>query len=250
MMESTPPPPPVVQPTHVEVLPHEWVFGFFLALTGLRLTLAGGTVLAWSLVFWGGLLGSVLVIRWSGPRPGPRRWRVRLLYYPAIMGISFYAMGESLPVPGSSKVDALLLSWDRALLGETPSVALEPWLHPWLEDVTMACYLFFFFYLVTGPGRYCIRDLRLFRKCIVGLFTLYGLAFLGYTFFPAGGPWRWMHFNTPLHGPLLLDWVLKPVNQGSNAVDVFPSIHFAASQKLKRSVKHPSPCRAKTPKNC
>jgi len=72
----------------------------------------------------------------------------------------------------------------------------------------------------------------LFRKCIVGLFTLYGFAFMSYTVMPAGGPWRWMTFQTPLHGPWLLDWVLKPVNAGSNAVDVFPSVHLAASLYL------------------
>ena len=61
---------------------------------------------------------------------------------------------------------------------------------------------------------------------------MYGLAFTSYTVMPAGGPWRWMTFDAPLHGPLLLDWVLKPVNDGSNAVDVFPSVHLAASLYL------------------
>jgi membrane-associated phospholipid phosphatase len=93
----------------------------------------------------------------------------------------------------------------------------------------MAGYLFFFYYLIAGPGYYCVRDVRLFRKCMVGLFTLYGLAFMSYTVLPAGGPHRWMTFQTPLHGPWLLDWTLKTVNQGSNSVDVFPSVHLAAS---------------------
>jgi membrane-associated phospholipid phosphatase len=96
----------------------------------------------------------------------------------------------------------------------------------------MAGYLFFFYYIVAGPGVYCVKDLRKFRQCIVGLFTMYGLAFTGYTVLPAGGPWRWMTFDAPLHGPLLLDRVLGPVNAGSNAVDVFPSVHLAASLYL------------------
>lgn len=148
------------------------------------------------------------------------------------MGVSFYAMGAAVPLLGHPKVDALLLGWDRALIGETPAVAWESWLHPWAEDVAMAGYLFFFYYLVAGPAVYCLRDLRLFRKCIVGLFTMYGLAFLGYTFLPAGGPWRWMTFHTPLHGPWLLDWTLKPVNDGSNSLDVFPSVHLSATLYL------------------
>jgi membrane-associated phospholipid phosphatase len=67
---------------------------------------------------------------------------------------------------------------------------------------------------------------------MVGLFTLYGLAFMSYTVLPAGGPHRWMTFKTPLHGPWLLDWTLKPVNEGSNCVDVFPSVHVAVSGYL------------------
>ena len=212
------------------VLPHEWVFGGYLALTAARLLATGLT--GWGLLFLGCLLSSVAVIVWVGRHPSPWRWRVRLLYYPSVMGISFYAMGNALPMPGGVKVDALLLGWDRALLGGTPSVMWEPWLRPWLADVMMAGYLFFFFYLIAGPGRYCIRDMPAFRKNIVGLFTLYGLGFTGYTFFPAGGPHRFMTFATPLSGPLLLNWTLKTVNDGSNAVDVFPSIHFAVTLYL------------------
>ena len=211
------------------VLPHEWIFGTFLLLTGLRLFVHGGAARPWSLVFFSCALASIAIFFWAENKLTPWRWRVRLLFYPATMGISFYAMGAAVPLLGHPKVDTLLLGWDRALIGETPAVAWEHFLRPWAEDVAMAGYLFFFYYLVAGPAVYCVRDLKLFRKCIVGLFTLYGFAFMSYTVMPAGGPWRWMTFQTPLHGPWLLDHVLAPVNAGSNAVDVFPSVHIAAS---------------------
>jgi hypothetical protein len=214
------------------VLPHEWIFGAYLLLTGLRLFVHGGAARAWSLLFLGCLLAAVWIFFWAERNLTPWRWRVRLLFYPAAMGVSFYAMGAAVPLLGNSKVDSLLLGWDRALIGETPSVAFQSWLRPWAEDLAMAGYLFFFYYLIAGPGYFCIRDLRLFRKCFVGLFTMYGLAFTGYTVMPAGGPWRWMTFSTPLHGPLLLDWTLKTVNDGSNAVDVFPCVHLAATLYL------------------
>jgi membrane-associated phospholipid phosphatase len=101
-----------------------------------------------------------------------------------------------------------------------------------LDDLAMAGYLFFFYYLIAGPGRYCLRDVRLFRKCMVGLFTMYGLAFTGYTVMPAGGPHRYLTFATPLHGPWLLDWTIKTVNRASNSVDAFPSVHLAATLYL------------------
>ena len=148
------------------------------------------------------------------------------------MGISFYAMGAAVPLLGNPGVDGLLLKWDRALAGETPAVAWESWLTPWLEDLAMGGYLFFFYYLIAGPGHYCIRDVRLFRACMVGLFTMYGLGFMGYTVLPAGGPQCCMTFARPLHGPWLLDWTLQAVNQASNRMDAFPSMHLAASLYL------------------
>lgn len=213
------------------ILPHEWVFGAYLAILAARLTLAGGTAAVWSLVFWACLVGSAAVITWARRNPTPLRWRIRLLYYPAAMGVSFYAMEPALPLL-QPKVDDLLLAWDRALLGETPAVAWERWLQPWLVDIAMAGYLFFFYYLVASPGWYAIRNLPRFRQCIVGLFTLYGLGFLGYTILPAGGPHRYLEFNRPLEGVWLLPRTLDIVNDGSNCVDVFPSIHFAATLYL------------------
>ncbi|HZP07776.1 phosphatase PAP2 family protein [Methyloceanibacter sp.] len=214
------------------VLPHEWIFGTFLLLTALRLGFAGNVAQPWSCVFFACLLAAIGAFYWTERNPTPWRWRVRLLLYPAIMGISFYAMGTAVPLLGNDKVDGLLLGWDRALVGETPALAWQYWLHPGLADLAMAGYLFFFFYLVVGPAVYCVTDLRLFRKCIVGLFTMYGLAFTGYTLLPAGGPWRWMDFATPLEGAFLLDWTLPTVNAGSNAIDVFPSVHVAATLYL------------------
>lgn len=214
------------------VLPHEWVFGTFLLLTGLRLFAHGGGARDWSFVFGGCWLGGVGVFYWAGRHPTPGRWRLRLLYYPAAMGISFFALGAAVPLLGIPQVDWLLWQWDHALVGETPAVAWEAWLRPWAEDLAMSGYLFFFYYLVAGPGHYCLWSVRLFRKCMVGLFTLYGLAFMSYTVLPAGGPHRWMTFATPLHGPWLLDWTLKTVNGASTCVDVFPSVHVAASLYL------------------
>jgi len=213
------------------VLPHEWVFGAFLVITGIRL-LADSVTRGWSAVFFACLAACVLMVSWTERQPTPDRWRIRLAFYYVAMGICFFSMGFAVPLLGTPRVDALLLRWDRDLLGETPAVLLEPWLHPWLENVAMAGYLFFFYYLLAGPGYYCFRDVAIFRKCIVGLFTIYGIALLSYTLLPAGGPHLFMTFHTVLRGPLLLNSTMGLVNRGSNAVDVFPSVHVAASLYL------------------
>lgn len=213
------------------VLPHEWVFGAFLLITAVWLFFHGaGRGL--SFVFFGCLACTIALIIWTERNPTPWRWRVRLSSCFVVMGASFYTMRTSVPLLGIPRADDLLLQWDRDLLGETPAVVLQSWLFPGLEDVAMAGYLFFFFYLLGGPAYYCFRDIPTFRKCIVGLFTMYGLAFSGYTLFPAGGPHYAMVFHTPLHGRWLVDSMLGAVNRGSNSVDVFPSVHVAASLYL------------------
>lgn len=213
------------------VLPHEWVFGTFLLVTGVRL-FANSAARSGSFAFFACLAAALALILWVERRPTPWRWRVRLASYFVLMGIVYYTMRTAVPLLGIPTMDPVLQQWDRNLLGETPALAWEAWLNPWLEDLAMAGYLFFFYYLLAEPAHYCFRDIPLFRKCIVGLFTMYGFAFLGYTIFPAGGPHLSMTFDTPLHGPWLLDSTLGMVDQGSNAVDVFPSVHVAASLYL------------------
>jgi PAP2 superfamily len=213
------------------VLPHEWVFGAFLLTTGVRL-FANSAARSLSFVYFGCLAVVIALIFWTERNPTPWRWRVRLSSCFVVMGASYYAMRVAVPLLGMPEADTLLQQWDRDLLGETPAVYLEGWLNPWLEDLSMAAYLFFFFFLLGGPAYYCFRDIPTFRKCMVGLFTMYGLAFTGYTLFPAGGPHYAMTFHTALHGRWLVDSTLAAVNRGSNAVDVFPSVHVAASLYL------------------
>jgi membrane-associated phospholipid phosphatase len=213
------------------VLPHEWVFSAFLVVTGVRL-FADSAARSWSGVFFACLAAALFMILWTERHPTAWRWRVRLSFYYVAMGICFFSMATAVPLLGTPRADALLLQWDRDLLGETPAVTWETWLRPWAENVAMAGYLFFFYYLMAGPAHYCFRDIPAFRKCIVGLFSIYGIALLSYTVFPAGGPHLYMTFQTPLQGPLLLDSTLEVVNRGSNAVDVFPSVHVAASLYL------------------
>ena len=214
------------------LLPHEWCFGGFLAITWLRLTTHLGPLNLYSLIFLGCLLGAVTACVWARRDPSGLRWRVRLLYFPAAMGVTFYTLGAAVPALTPRKFDTMLLNWDKALLGETPAVSYQTWSQPWLNDLLMLGYLFFFIHLVVVPGIYCVRDLARFRQCIVGLFTLYGVGFLSYTLVPAGGPHRWMTFDVPLAGLVVIPATLDAVNAGSNGVDVFPSLHLAVSLYL------------------
>src|SRR5205823_1731037 len=81
---------------------------------------------------------------------------------------------------------------------------------------------------------YLCGDLRVFKKFMVGLFSLYGLGLLGYTLVPAQGPYLAMahQFQGPLAGALFTRWNDWLVGFGSNGFDVFPSLHCAVTVYL------------------
>lgn len=172
----------------------------FLALTWGRLVARVGLINPLSLAFLGYLFASAAVILWSGPEPTPWRWRVRLLFYPALMGLSFYLMPSVIAALGVPRADALLVKWDGAWLGQNFNLAIQGWEPPPFTDALMLAYVFFFYYLIAGPAYYCVHDLTRFRQCFAGLFVVYALGFIGYTFWPAGGPHRFLEFAQPLAG--------------------------------------------------
>ena len=214
------------------VLPHEVVFTGFLFITWARLVAKGEWLTLPAVAFLIFIAGSLGVIAWAHRRPTPARWRIRLLYYPSIMALAFYYLAPAMALLETPTADALLNGWDIALLGRNLSAACQSIATPWMTDLMMAAYLFYFIYLVWGPTTYCIQDLPRFRLCMVGLFTVHGLGFLGYTIWPAGGPHLHLPFEQPLLGTWFTELVTPMILSGSNGVDVFPSLHFAVSLYL------------------
>ena len=134
------------------VLPHEAIFGGFLLVTWLRLVLKQGVLHPLAVLFLACALGAVALAVWTNRAPTSTRWRVRLLYYPAMMGVTFYAMTATVTALGLPLVDAKLAAWDEALLGGQPGLWMERWLTPWLTELMTAGYMIFFPQLVAVPG--------------------------------------------------------------------------------------------------
>lgn len=214
------------------VLPHELVFSAFLLITWIRLAAHGALWSAPGIAFLIFILATAGVIAWAAVNPNPLRWRIRLLFYPVLMGASFYMLTPAMALLNVPKADALLNGWDTALLGTNLSVAWQPFISPWLTDVMMAAYLFYFIYLIGGPATYCVRDLPKFRLLFVGMFSVMGLGYLGYTIWPATGPYAHLAFERPLAGSWFTAMAVPVVKEGSNGVDVFPSLHLAVSLYL------------------
>jgi hypothetical protein len=219
------------------LLPHEVFFGLFLLVTWVRL----GVVVGWlgvdALIYLGLIVLNVAAIwycrstRRIWPSAPGAHWRVGLLFYPLAMNFIFVHLKTAIPKLHPGKMDAFLGHIDSLLLGVTPSLRAQALVHPALTEFFSLCYILFFPYLLFSQVYYFLGDLGLLRKFVIGLFTIYGLGFLGYSFVPAAGPCHAMadQFSVPLVGGWFTRWNAAVVTQGSNGVDVFPSLHCAVS---------------------
>lgn len=212
-------------------LVHELVFGAFVAATTARLGFATGWTSALTLVWAGVLLANVAVVAWTDRHPSVARWRVRLLYHVIAMNLLFQHMRHAIPAINPWDADPALLAIDTAVLGGTPALLLESWTRPWLTDVMAFCYFVFLPYLFLSLAWYFFRPIALAQRFWAGLFTLYGIGFLGYSLVPAGGPWLALadRFTIPLEGSAPTATLLGIIAAGTNGVDVFPSLHCAVS---------------------
>ena len=78
---------------------------------------------------------------------------------------------------------------------------------------------------------YLSGDLDVLKRFYSGLFSIFGIGFLGYLFVPAVGPYVAMadQFKGELDGLWLTAWNAQFIQNASNGVDVFPSLHCAVS---------------------
>lgn len=204
-------------------LAHEFAFGGFLALTSARLVHAEGPAGTHALWFLALLAACAAVTRLPS-------WRPRLCFYAVIVQGVFYWIRPAVDALGLARSDAALERLDLSLLGFNPNLALERF-SPWpLSDALSACYLFAFLpYLAFAFVSYYRGELETFKRFCAGLFTVYALGFLGYTLWPAVGPYAAMaeRFRGPLSGSLLTTAHHAFVVRGTNGIDAFPSLHCA-----------------------
>jgi membrane-associated phospholipid phosphatase len=219
-------------PKHWRPLPHELCFGVFLLLTWIRLSLVEGALGSNALLYLGMILANAVVIGIGQDKAW--RWRVRLLLYPVAMNLVYFTMKEAIPKISPHPMDALLQRADTLLIGGDLSVRLQSFVHPFATEFLSFCYLLFFPYMLVSVIAYAVGELDLLKKFFIGLFTIYGLGFLGYSLVPAAGPWSALasQFVLPLKGGWITALNAAVVARGSNGVDVFPSLHCAISSYL------------------
>lgn len=219
------------QPRGFALLPHELFFGLFLVITWTRLSFAEGILGPNALLYLALIALNLGAVWYSHAKDTRLSWRAGLLYYPLAMNVLFMNMKVAIPKIHAGKMDAVLQSIDAHIVGTNLSLRVEPMAHPFLTEVFSACYFLFFVYLLFSLIYYFVGDVELLKRFVIGLFTIYGIGFLGYSFVPASGPIHAMaeQFKVPLNGWWITRLNDAVVSRGSNGVDVFPSLHCAVS---------------------
>ncbi len=216
------------------LLLHEVFFGAFLFLTWARLVFAAGFFNRDALIYLLFLVVNAFAIYPSLVANTEYRWRLRLAYYPIAMNLAYAHMRVSVPLIHAGLEDEFLQKMDSWLIGTNLSLRIEPLVHPLWNEVFGFCYLLFLPYLTFSMVWYFVGDLALLKKFYSGLFTIYGIGFVGYTVLPALGPYLAMadQFTVPFQGGWFTHWNAQVVGQYSNRVDIFPSLHCAVSSYL------------------
>ena len=176
-------------------------------------------------------LAAGLLLSWAWRGRQGARARAALLYFPAAMNASFILIGATYAALVPERMDPALLSIDKALFfGSTPSAALLP-LRGYISDNFFAFfYMLFIAFLFFSLIRFAFLPLRQAQNAYAPVFTAYGAGFFGYALVPAAGPYKTLDSFGPAlasqDGPFASLNALM-VSNGSNGVDVFPSLHIA-----------------------
>lgn len=211
---------------------HEWLFQGFMVVAWVRLVWSAGFCDSTALWYLAGIMLAAALVVVSARTKGQLGWRLRLLYYPLMMNATYRFMAQVVAkIHTGPLYDAWLRSIDARLIGENLSLRLEPFVRPLFTEILSFCYMLFIPYLTLSMLWYFCGPLPLLKRFYLGLFSIYGIGFLGYIFVPAAGPHIAMssEFRVALTGGIFTRLNAAMVSFGSNQVDVFPSLHCAIS---------------------
>jgi membrane-associated phospholipid phosphatase len=216
------------------LLPHEIFFGLMLVTLCARLALATGPLSRYTLFYIAAIAANIACVWFTRAGNTPRSWRLGMLFYPVAMNVVYMNLKTSVPMLRPGYMDAALQHVDSLIIGTNLSVRLQPLVNPALTEFFSFCYILFFPYLLFSLVVHFIGDVELLKKFVIGLFTIYGIGFIGYSLVPGLGPFIAMAdlFTVPLTGWWITHWNSEIVARGSNGVGVFPSLHCAVSSFL------------------
>lgn len=175
-------------------------------------------------------LAGTVTIALAARFPGSRPWRVFHHWYPLpYVAFCYREMSFLIPAFRTSDADATLAAMDRAIWGVNPTVWLERWSHPALNEALQIIYAGFVpAVLMIACIFWLRRDLARFRYYAFLIALGFLASYAGYMLVPARGP-RFVlaHLqHIPLEGGWLFNWLRTALDQLERPhYDCFPSGH-------------------------
>ncbi len=167
------------------------------------------------------------------PTVGQKVWHFWRHWYPHLFFlVCFEEMAKLVHLFSPGWQDAKLIAFDYWLTGVNPSLWLERFAHPALNEFMQFAYLTYFTYLlVLGGVLYCRRDWRGYWSVMTYSAVGYAIGYLIAILFPIESPWFSM--AGAWHGPLQGGPVTATINfiehYGRVRGAAFPSAHVAGS---------------------
>jgi len=174
------------------LIPVDYLFLAYASLTTILLLIVDRPISERAWLIAGNLAVSIVVLslRNIDPLSPNRLLRVVRRLYPVVLFTFFYEQtGSLIHVFFPGWFDAALSQFEIAIFGTQPSLAIEHLYAPMLNDILMACYVFYYFSLPLGLVFLVLRNKegaadRLITASAFTFFVSYTLFFL----YPVEGP--------------------------------------------------------------
>jgi membrane-associated phospholipid phosphatase len=186
------------------------------------------------LVKYIGLLLLIVVARRTAERIEKKGWVLFRDFLPILLIFEVYdGLGYMLHVINPADADSSLIRIDRLLFGVDPSVWLERFASPLLNDLMHLAYFSFYFLPILLGIIFWVKGKRgAFNRLVLGATGAFYLCYLGYILVPAVGPRFTLAplYRLPLEGTAITDFVRGVVATAENLQwDCFPSGHTAVT---------------------
>jgi len=182
----------------------------------------------WAFTLFTWTIATILLVRGQVMPPSKLRAFLYRIGVFAPMVLSYFEMTHLLPALAPHLLDMKLYSIDRALFGETPSIAMQAWnTRPVVEWI--AFFYYSYFYMMIGmliPALMFDKGKRL-HELMAGAFVVCGGGHIIYTLVPGVGPYASIPFDAPLDGAFWWEQVRTTVSHAGAQLDIFPSLHTA-----------------------
>jgi len=218
-----------------QYLPADWAVSAYLALTGLAVVIWGrGSANQWEIVLSHlGLIVLVFILVRFLHHVESRTGRfVRVLYLPVTMTYFYEETSMLIHLFEQGWFDHQIIALEQAILGGAPTLLIQPWQTPLLNEWMMLGYFSYYFLVGAVPLVLFIKDREREAAQVVWAQSLaFFISYLGFIMYPIQGP-RYEFaglYEQPLTGYVFVPLVHKIIKTAAIHGGCMPSSHVAAA---------------------